>query len=95
VRGGTLRVWTIVGIAFAVHPGASAVFAQSAPLPTIRAGVLPDALTIDGLADEAAWQTAETIDAFIQADPAEGAAASARTTVRVLAGPRALVIGIV
>jgi hypothetical protein len=49
---------------------------------------------IDGRLDETAWATTEIIDSFIQADPDEGAPASARTTVRVLAGPKALVIGI-
>ena len=34
------------------------------------------------------------IDVFTQADPREGAPASARTTVRVLAGPHAIVVGI-
>jgi hypothetical protein len=75
-------------------PGASSVFAQTDALPSVRAGTLVDALRIDGVLDDPGWETAEVIDAFIQADPAEGAVASARTTVRVLAGPRALVIGI-
>jgi hypothetical protein len=62
--------------------------------PQIRAGVLDAVHSIDGRLDEPAWATAETIETFTQADPNEGAPASARTTVRVLAGPEALVVGI-
>ncbi len=63
--------------------------------PTLRVGALPDSVVIDGRLDEPAWAIAAVADAFAQTDPAEGAAASHRTVVRVLAGPHALVIGIV
>lgn len=62
--------------------------------PTIRAGALTGALTIDGALDEPAWQSAESIDRFIQTDPAEGAPATGRTTVRVLADSKTVVVGI-
>ena len=52
-------------------------------------------IRIDGLLDEAAWQQAEAIDAFTQAEPDEGRPATLRTAVRVLVSPTALVIGIV
>lgn len=39
--------------------------------------------------------SAEVVDTFAQTDPVEGAAPTGRTTVQVLAGPKALVIGIV
>lgn len=68
--------------------------AQPAAPPELRAGTLDVAHSIDGRLDEAAWASAGVIDVFTQADPREGAPASARTTVRVLAGPKALVIGI-
>jgi hypothetical protein len=68
--------------------------AQPAAPPELRAGTLDVAHSIDGRLDEAAWASAGVIDAFTQADPREGAPASARTTVRVLAGPKALIIGI-
>ncbi len=73
---------------------ALAAHAQTAPPPELRAGTLDAAHSIDGRLDEVAWASAGVIDAFTQADPREGAPASARTTVRVLAGPKALVIGI-
>jgi hypothetical protein len=68
--------------------------AQTVPAPELRAGALAAVHDIDGRLDEPAWASAATIDAFAQADPREGAPASARTTVRVLAGAKALVIGI-
>jgi hypothetical protein len=68
--------------------------AQAVQIPELRAGVLESAYRIDGRFDEPAWATAPAIDVFTQADPREGEPASARTTVRVLAGPKALVIGI-
>jgi hypothetical protein len=63
--------------------------------PAMRAGVLPDRITIDGRLDEPAWAAAEAIGGFLQTDPTEGAPASAATVVRVLAGPKAIVIGVV
>ena len=66
----------------------------AAPPPELRAGTLEATHSVDGRLDEPAWAAADFIDAFTQADPREGAPASARTTVRVLAGPKALVIGI-
>lgn len=68
--------------------------AQEAPPPVVRAGTLGEPHAINGRLDEADWATAGVIDTFIQTDPREGAPASARTTVRVLVGPTALVIGI-
>jgi hypothetical protein len=62
--------------------------------PELRAGTLDLTHAIDGRLDEAAWASAGIIDTLIQADPREGEPASARTTVRVLAGPKALIIGI-
>src|SRR5688572_16466866 len=65
------------------------------PAPRLRAGPAPASLRLDGQLDEAAWQQAEPIDAFMQTEPDEGAAATVRTTARVLAGATALVIGVV
>ena len=73
---------------------AAGASAQSAPPPQLRAGTLEAAHRLDGRLDEAAWTSAGVIETFTQADPREGAPASARTTVRVLAGPKALVIGL-
>lgn len=68
--------------------------AQIEPPPQVRAGTLEASHVVDGRLDEDAWTTAGVIDAFTQADPREGEPASGRTVIRVLAGPKALVIGI-
>jgi hypothetical protein len=50
---------------------------------------------MDVVLDEVSWQNAEASDALSQSDPREGQPPSARTTLRVLADARAIVIGIV
>lgn len=69
--------------------------AQDVTFPSLRAGALPPGLAIDGRLNEAAWDAAEMVDAFTQVDPVDGAAPTLRTVVRVLAGPKAIAIGIV
>src|SRR6266576_1201142 len=67
----TLGCATLVCIA-AVWSTAPAL-AQDTQPPMLRAGTLPENLAVDGMLNEPAWKTAETIDAFTQTDPAEGA----------------------
>jgi uncharacterized protein DUF5916 len=62
--------------------------------PSLRAGVLSTDLRLDGRLDEAAWASAETIADLTMVEPVQGAAPTAHTQVKVLAGPRALVFGI-
>jgi hypothetical protein len=69
--------------------------AQEAQPPALQVGALPDSLRVDGVLSEPAWMSAPIADAFTQSDPAEGSMPSERTTVRVLAGTKALAIGIV
>jgi hypothetical protein len=71
------------------------LLAQSADPPHLRAALLADVITIDGILNEPAWTSAEAADGFLQTDPVEGAAASARTVVRVVASARMIVVGIV
>jgi hypothetical protein len=68
--------------------------AQTAPSRELRAATLPAGVTIDGVLDEPAWRDADVAEQFTQADPTEGAPPSGATQVRVLAGPKAIVIGI-
>ena len=82
----TLAVWC--GL-----PSAGA--AQEPAPPTLRAGALAGGVRIDGVLDEREWSLADASNAFTQTDPREGAAPSARTLVRVLAGADAIIIGIV
>jgi hypothetical protein len=68
--------------------------AQTAPSRELRAASLPADLLINGVLDEPAWTAASVATDFLQTDPMEGAPASGATRVRVLAGPKAIVIGI-
>ena len=86
--------WVVVGelMCSSDAPG----FAQGAsPPPTLRVGALAENLRIDGTLDEPPWSAADSIDAFSQTDPTEGAPPSVRTLVKVLAGPKAIVVGVV
>lgn len=67
----------------------------SAQRPSVRAQSTTDAPLIDGQLTESAWRTADSIVAFTQTDPSEGAAGSGKTAVRVLVTRDALYIGIV
>ena len=90
MRSGTLAaVLCSVAVAVAV----AHADAQDAP-PEVRAGALAVPHAIDGRLDDADWGAAEEVQAFTQTDPREGDPSSARTTVKVLVGPKALVIGI-
>jgi hypothetical protein len=70
------------------------IVAQDAATPALRAGSGAETIRLDGILNEPAWTDAELTGAFAQTDPSEGAPASFPTTVRVLAGRNALVIGI-
>src|SRR4029077_16880798 len=74
--------------------GAASASAQDASL-SLRVGSLPPTIVIDGRLTEPVWESGESIEDFRQTDPVEGAPASARTRVRVLADARSIVIGIV
>ncbi len=62
--------------------------------PTLRAGLLPRDLRLDGVLDEPEWEAAPAIDALTMTEPVEGGPLIGATLVRVLAGPTALVIGV-
>ena len=64
--------------------------AQAPPPPEVRAGRAAGPLRLDGVPDEGAWRTADSITAFTQQDPAEGQPGTERTVVRVLAAPDGL-----
>ena len=83
-----------VVLVIALIGGPRPTFAQSNRPPQLRAGALVGSVAIDGVLDELVWQNAEMAETFTQVDPAEGTAASGLTRVRVLAGPKAIVVGI-
>jgi hypothetical protein len=62
--------------------------------PSVRAVLAAVAPKIDGVLDEAVWQSAIPIDTFIQQEPLEGQPASDRTEVRVLYDQGHLFIGV-
>lgn len=62
--------------------------------PVHTAAPVRDAIRIDGVLDESAWEGAPVIDRFVQVDPEEGAPASERTEARVLFDSEALYIGV-
>jgi hypothetical protein len=64
---------------------------DSIDLPTVRRA---SGLQLDGRLDDPAWATADSITDFTQRDPREGAAASERTVVRILATDAGLWIGL-
>lgn len=70
--------------------------AQSGPgVPSLRVGVLPADIRLDGVLSEPAWASAEAIDNLTMTEPKEGAAPTGRTRVQVLANSRALAIAVV
>lgn len=90
-----VRVSILIVVAAAAGAGA-----QTAPDPasepgrvSLRAG-RAQGVRIDGVLDDAAWQTADSITRLTQTEPREGTPASARTVIRVLATGDALVIGV-
>jgi len=62
----------------------------------LAAGTLAEgrALRIDGRLDEPAWAAAPVAMSFVQLEPQPGEPSSERTEARVIAGPRALYVGI-
>jgi Domain of unknown function (DUF5916) len=92
---GSRRLGICIAVAGFLATTSLTVSAQSSQPPHVPATPLGESITIDGVLKEPVWASAEPIDSFAQVDPAEGAAPTARTTVRVLASPQALVIGIV
>jgi hypothetical protein len=62
----------------------------------LRFAAAPGAETValDGLLDEAAWADAETLSGMTMLEPTEGIPPTLTTRVRILSGPREIVIGI-
>jgi hypothetical protein len=71
-------------------PGAAPVAARA----SLEAGALDGPIRLDGRLDEPAWQQAPVIGNLTMSEPTPGAAPAGRTTVRVLAGRKAVVVGV-
>ena len=63
--------------------------------PSLRVGVLPPELRLDGMLNEPAWASAPAIENLTMTEPTEGATPTGRTRVQALASSRAIVFGIV
>ncbi|MBI4538539.1 MAG: carbohydrate binding family 9 domain-containing protein [Gemmatimonadetes bacterium] len=81
---------TVVLATVGVRPVSAAQ--ESRGLYQIRAVRVDEGPVLDGVLDEAVWQTAAVIDEFIQQEPAEGAPATERTEVWVLHDERNLYV---
>jgi hypothetical protein len=78
-----------LGLALAIPRGAPAQSPPD-PVPAARALAVPAPIRLDGLPDEPVWLLADSITDFRQREPDEGAPASERTVVRILAAPDGL-----
>jgi hypothetical protein len=85
------RTCVVVGLLAPLYTVAAAA---PASVPRLAAGALTADVVIDGRLDDIAWASAPVSEGFTQVDPHEGAAPSAQTRVRVLAGPKSIVIGL-
>jgi hypothetical protein len=88
VRRAAGPVPALLAAALLALPATPAAAQAPAP-PEVRAGRAA-AMRLDGVPDEAAWLTADSITDFRQREPGEGAPPSERTVVRVLAAPEGL-----
>ena len=86
------RIFATIGLLTLAFVVAAATPATG---PRLAVGALTADLVIDGRLDEPAWASAAPIDDLTAGRSAEGAAPSRTDAVRVLAGPKAIVIGIV
>jgi len=88
-----VRAWVFFAACLFALPAVSAA-QSSRERPSIRAVATSEPPSIDGVLDEAAWQTADVVDTFVQQEPREGQPATDRTEVRVLYDKGHLYIGV-
>jgi len=72
---------------------ASAAAAQADEPPRLQAGAIGAAHRVDGVLDEPEWSGASSAE-LVMVEPRQGERPTGRALVRVLAGPKALVVGI-
>jgi hypothetical protein len=90
--------WLIRALAWIslfVSPAVGAAQDATASRPTLRVATNGSgALKIDGVLDDAAWASADSIPNLTQIEPLEGRAPTGRTVIRVIALGDAIVFGI-
>lgn len=84
--------YLFIGLFLIIHT--HCLLSQSEDRPAIATGQVNGNPTIDGVLNEPDWDNAPLVDEFKTVVPVEGGVPSGRTTLRVLAHPRYLLIGI-
>lgn len=82
----------IVPLLFVVHTTAFGAATAALSVTSIEDG---SRITLDGIVDDDAWMSVEPYTGFTQQNPAEGAAATERTEVRLLLSRQTLYVGII
>jgi hypothetical protein len=75
--------------------GSRAAAQPATPVKALRAHRIASPVRVDGVLDDEAWQSAESVSDFVQQDPHLGDPVSERTEVRVLVDHEAIYFGIV
>jgi hypothetical protein len=88
-----VRAWALLAACLCALPTVSAA-QSSRERPAAQAVLATEPPSIDGVLDEAAWQSAKVVEAFVQQEPREGEPATDRTEVRVLYDKGHLYIGV-
>jgi hypothetical protein len=88
--GGKCRTLAVTLVAL----GAPVAGEEPEAPPTLQVGALGSSLRLDGVLDEPDWSGASAASALRMVEPRQGDVATARTTVKVLAGAKSLVFGI-
>jgi hypothetical protein len=70
-------------------------FSQTTDKLVLKSGQLDETIRIDGALSEKIWNSADSITSFIMVEPNENQTPTYRTVVKVLSGPKDLVIGII
>ncbi|MEO8071222.1 MAG: hypothetical protein ABI652_07455, partial [Acidobacteriota bacterium] len=90
----TSLTWVALAATVCLSVPARAAAQSSRERYSAQAAQAANTPRIDGVLDEAAWQSASVIDEFTQQEPRLGAAATERTEVRVLFDSRHVYIGV-
>jgi hypothetical protein len=80
----------IILLSFIFH----SLFSQTVDKLTLKCGLLDETIKIDGKLSENIWDSADSISSFIMVEPNENQSPTYRTIVKILAGPKDVVIGI-
>ena len=91
---GTLPKWTWLVLALVIIPLPAAAQQHSHALYQIGAVRVDQAPELDGVMDDAVWESAVVVEDFVQQEPEEGAPASERTEVRIANDGKNLYLGV-